>query len=147
MRILLLAVGVVFLSFLAPNGHSAYNGRITVTATIVSSRVEGRPIRQGVHRSTHLRLWNYNITERPIGYALITCAFAGSGGVLGGGVWTCNSFYRFPLGSITAAGVQHSQDRFTCTITGGSGRYNNQGGIIFVKRIGPGTLHVVMKLA
>lgn len=147
MAMLILAVGVILAWMLPSASGGAVIGKIDITATIVSTRVEASPNRQGAHRSTHLRLWNHAITHKPIGHAFITCAFIGRGGELGKrGVWTCGGIYRLPLGLITSAGITHSHYRYTSAITGGTRKYVGQGGVIFTRRIGPSTLRVVMQL-
>lgn len=141
---IVIAVGII-LAWTLPSAN-AMSGKINITATIVSTRVDANPGLQGSHRSTHLRLWNHNVTHRPIGHAFITCTFVGRGGELGGGVWTCAGIYRLPLGMITSAGITHSKYRYTAAITGGTRKYTGQNGTIFTRRVGPSTFRIVMQL-
>lgn len=146
MAMLIVAVGVI-LTWMLPSASGAVIGKINITATIVSTRVEGNPTLQGTHRSTHLRLWNRAITPKPIGHAFITCTLVGKYGGLGAeGVWTCIAIYRFPLGLITSSGISHTKYNYVAAITGGTRKYLGQDGIVFTQRIGPSTLRIIMQL-
>lgn len=141
----LLVVG--FLASLAlavvPDTDSV-GGRVDITATVASSLAsDGGQIS---HRSRYLRLWNLNLNPRPIGHAFVSCSLVGLERDFSHQVWSCQANYRMPLGAITAQGLVHSFDRYTLSVTGGSGLYTGQGGVAHSRRLGPGTFHVLMRL-
>ena len=112
-----IAVTFAVFSVLGGAGAQSNQGRISVTGTIAT-------VRQ--HDRTYIavyRLWNRTITGVPIGSAYIVCDILGTGGVLGGGVSSCDATFHLPLGKITASGIRHATRHWSLIITGGTGRY------------------------
>lgn len=95
---------------------------VSVTMTIAE-------VHEGFDMSTHLMLlWNRDITARPIGHALKSCAIADE-------LLQCSLVLVLPLGKVTASGIVHSLNRYTLVITGGTGEYEGAQGPLFVRRV------------
>lgn len=91
-------------------------------------------------------LWNKNLRSRPIGHGVLTCTKIGSGGILGGGISQCTATYQLPLGKIAAQGIIHGRGRYTLVITGGTARYKDASGTLFVRRVADGVRRLTFSL-
>jgi hypothetical protein len=118
------------------------SSRISVTATIADVHSTHE------HRTDLLLLWNRDITNRPIGHAILTCVKVGIGGILGSRtVSNCFASWNFPKGTITTQGALHGHYRYTMVVTGASGVYVTQpNGILFATRLGAGVQRMVFTL-
>ena len=117
MRYLALALALVAVLGIAGSASTQTTGRISITATTADARV------LGAQRASIMRLWNRSVSATPIGHAVVVCTSLGIGGVLGGGISSCDATYVLPLGKITATGVRHSGRHYSLVVTGGTGRY------------------------
>lgn len=102
----------------------------------VSVAVTTAAVRATEHTRTDLLLlWNRNERTTPIGHGVMGCVRAASGGVLGGGLLSCNLTLALPLGKLVASGIVHNMRRFTLVITGGTGVYKEASGPLFVRSV------------
>lgn len=100
----------------------------------VSVSVTTADVRESTSKRTDvLLLWNLNVRNAPIGHAVKACIKAGSGGLLGGGLLSCDLTISLPLGKVTATGIVHNLRRYTLVVTGGTGAYANAHGPLFVR--------------
>jgi len=146
MKLLLVISIAAALTAVLSSSASSAPGKIQVTATITGVRTAANPRRQGAQSTTYLRLWNREISGRPIGHAFVNCFFMGSGGVFGSGIANCHAVYTMPLGKITASGIRHRIRRYTLILAGGSGRYKGADGVAVSRSLGPGVLGLTILL-
>lgn len=124
---------VALLSLLTVVGISSAAPPVT-TPERVSVAVTTANVRQSPGtRVNTLLLWNRNIRTTPIGHGLESCIKAGYGGVLGGGLFSCNVTIVLPLGKVVATGIVHNFHRYSLIVTGGTGEYVNASGPLFMR--------------
>lgn len=111
------------------NARTSSHNHVTVSVTTVSVRDRSET------RVDTLLLWNRNERVGPIGHAVKSCVKGGSGGILGGGIMSCDLVVSLPLGKVVATGIVHNLRRYTLTITGGTGRYLKAKGPLFVRSV------------
>lgn len=113
------------------------------TPAPVSLAVTTAAVRDGFETRTDvLLLWNRNIRTTPIGHGIKACIKGGSGGIRGGGIFSCSLTLHMPRGKIVATGTIHDISRYTLVVTGGTGDYESAGGPLFVRRVGDGVRRI-----
>jgi hypothetical protein len=119
---------------------AAPSEQIKIAATVVD-------VRETDEMRTDLTLlWNKDLRSRPIGHGVLTCTKVGTGGILGGGLLSCSGTYQLPLGKIAVQGILHGYNRYTLVITGGTARYKDASGTLFVRRVADGVRRLTFTL-
>jgi hypothetical protein len=83
----------------------------------------------GDQEITRVRLFNRRLRKRPLGNGQLICTATGEK------FWNCGGTYVLPAGKITVSGAVVYRDIYDMAVTGGTGKYNNVRGTLFVTKI------------
>jgi len=111
------------------NSASAASGEgiLRLTAVDVQTHSEGNDL--GDHRTFNKIVLGSD--GFIIGAAVDACTIVGEGSNYGkNGLSLCNGVYTLPKGKLTFQGTRRTRQRYTFVITGGSGIYENAGGVL-----------------
>jgi hypothetical protein len=138
------AVAFVMVMLGAAAGSGAQTAPTPRTITLAATVVDVRE--SADMRSDLVLLWNRNVRSRPLGHGVLTCTKVGTGGLLGGGISNCVGTYQLPLGKIAVQGILHGYARYTLVVTGGTSRYKDAQGTLFVRRVADGVRRLTFLL-
>lgn len=125
--LLALATALVVFTVLTLSAFGKSNSVINITQTQIRHTGQGQVGVGSIDRWVYL-LYNRRITMSAIGYSLLTCTYAGSGGPLGSGVSDCTATYSLAKGKIVARGLLKERSFYQLAVVGGTGFYSGMAG-------------------